>query len=137
MSGLIYVDTSALVKHVLEEHESEALARATEGRSAIGSQFVTSTLTRVELGRTLRRRLEGADVPVDSLYAAALRGVGQAQLTDVVLELARSIEPPVLRSLDAIHLATAIALGCHEVWTYDDRLADGAMARGMTVRAPV
>jgi hypothetical protein len=52
------------------------------------------------------------------------------------VSLARRIEPNLLRSLDAIHLATAVLLDADTVLTYDDRLAEAARYNGLTVSAP-
>lgn len=135
MSGVAYFDTSALIKRIVREAESEALADAVDDRRGDGVQLVGSAIAKIELSRALRRRGLGA-VEADRESRAALEGIAIAPMTDVVIEFARGIDPPILRSLDAIHLATAVAVGAHELWTYDARLAEAAAARGMTVRAP-
>lgn len=60
------------------------------------------------------------------------------RLSDRVLEAAARLAPPELRSLDAIHLATAQQLGAGlgRVVTYDDRMAAAVQAMGWTVAAP-
>lgn len=129
---ILYVDTSALLKRVLPEREAAPLVEALEERIDQGATLVTSTLTRVEVGRALRRH-GGAGM---GAFGCSLQGIALAQITDLVTELARAMDPPVLRSLDAIHLATAVALGAHELWTYDDRLAEAASLAGLAVRKP-
>jgi hypothetical protein len=59
-------------------------------------------------------------------------------LTQAVLDDAAGTDPPLLRSLDAIHLATALSIGDAqvEVITYDERFADAARANGLTVVQP-
>ena len=136
MSAIVYLDTSALVKRAIHEEHTTAFRHALMKQRSKESVLLTSTLARVEVGRTLRRR--AADIPGDSgaTLSMILQGIALAQITDLVTELARTLDPPALRSLDAIHLATAIALGAHELWTYDDRLAEAARGAGITVRAP-
>ena len=59
-------------------------------------------------------------------------------LSDAVIENASRLPDPLLRSLDAIHLATALLIreDVDAVLTYDDRLAEAARAHGLTVAAP-
>lgn len=132
----IYVDTSAAVKRVFPEAESRLLKRAIVTRGGDGSLLVTSALTRVELSRTILRRRSELIVDAADAYRAALQGIAVAPMTELVVEFARTVEPPALRTLDAIHLATAVAVGADEVWTYDERLADAAAVAGMAVHAP-
>jgi uncharacterized protein len=126
-----YVDTSALVKLVVAERETDALRAwfAAADRSPI-----TSDLTRTELMRAVRRTAPE--------YATQAREVLDAitlvEVTTAVFEAAGRLDPAVLRSLDAIHLAAALDLGDEitEFVTYDDRLADGARAHGLVAVAP-
>ena len=69
---------------------------------------------------------------------AVLRRVEIVRITDRILRLAGSLEPSELRSLDAIHLATAQLIGRDLKWivTYDERMAEAAEALGMSIRAP-
>ena len=57
-------------------------------------------------------------------------------MTDGILERARRIEPEFLRSLDAIHLASAVAVAATRILTYDARLADAAAVAGFDVVSP-
>lgn len=132
--GVLYVDTSALVKLVVREAESDAVERELSRWPGAA----TSTLTDVELGRAILRaqgdrRDLGSAVPL-----VVLAGFAHVPMTARVLSVARSILPPVLRTLDAIHLASALALGADlgAVMTYDARLADAVTTHGITVVAP-
>jgi len=60
------------------------------------------------------------------------------RLDDALYEAAADLDPPFLRSLDAIHLAAAVSIGqdLAGVVTYDTRMADGARALGLQVEAP-
>jgi len=123
-----YLDTSALVKLVVAEPQTAALRDALAG----WSRRATSALAEVELLRAAARV---------GVVAAATRVLGEISLIEVdaaVLRRAAHVPPPSLRSLDAIHLASALALGdtLGTVLTYDARLADAARVHGLEVRAP-
>lgn len=133
----IYVDSSALVKRVSKEQHQAAVSAALAEAVLDGRPLITSALARVEVSRALRVRIEDHDPRVVKAASdRALEGVGIAPISGPVLESARIIGPPVLRSLDAIHLATAIAVGAEEVWTYDDRLAEASEEMGILARKP-
>ena len=134
--GVLYADTSALVKLVVREAESDAI----EAEVACWDRIATSEIATIELPRaTARARADGrsgvADGRVVLELLAALR---IAPLTDEVRALAATMEPVELRTLDAIHLASALALApdLAGVLTYDRRMADAARAREVTVIAP-
>lgn len=133
----IYVDSSALIKRVSVERHADELRRAMDRAAAAGAVYLASALARVEVGRALRTQLddESPAVVAGATYEA-LTGVAWAQLSTPILESARSIGPPFLRSLDAIHLATAVALAVDELWTYDHRLAAAAEELGIPSRSP-
>lgn len=126
-----YVDPSALVKLVVAERETAAL------RSWLGAadrELVSSDLARTELMRAVRRA-----VPDRALLARqVLDSITLVEVTAAVFEEAGRLDPPDLRSLDAVHLASALDLGddLEGVVTYDDRLAEAAMANGVAVVAP-
>jgi predicted nucleic acid-binding protein len=132
--GLLYLDTSALMKLVVDEDETTALrelAKWGEGR------FVTSALTRVELPRAvppvvLGDRLEAVAELFDAMHVI--------QLTDAIIAAAAVAPPPLLRSLDAIHLASAQAakLGGRAaiVCGYDGRLQQAAADHGLLAISP-
>lgn len=130
----VYLDTSALLKRALQEDESEALEQAIEDHVENGDAVVTSTLAGLEVGRALLRVTEGPAVQdgVDD----ALAGIAERHITEDIVGLARRIRPPVLRSLDAIHLATAFVLDAELLITYDHRLADACRYNTLRVAAP-
>ncbi|WP_131105482.1 type II toxin-antitoxin system VapC family toxin [Ornithinimicrobium sufpigmenti] len=126
-----YLDTSALVKLVAPEPESEALRRWLEARS---EALVTSDLARTELFRAVRRvRPELAP-----LARQVLDTLTVLRLETGVFEEAARLGPPELRSLDAVHLAAALLLedDLLGVVTYDERLADATRLLGFPVVAP-
>lgn len=127
----VYLDSSALVKLLIEEAETDALRSFLEGRPV----RVSSSLARVEVERAARLRGE----PVVHAARTLLATLDLIELDDEVLQRAASIGPKELRSLDAIHLGAAslFADGDFELVTYDRRMAEAALAIGMTTVAPV
>ena len=126
-----YIDTSAAAKFVLDEVESDALF----GWLRAGQHtFVSSALTKVELLRFARRY--GLDAVERSV--GFLRRCDLSPLADDLLDSASHIGPDALRSLDAIHLATALELRSQisGVVTYDHRLAEACALHGLEVVAP-
>jgi len=127
---ILYLDTSALVKLVKEEVESLALRTALE--SAAG--LVSSDLARVELRRAAVR--QGA--PVVRGTTAVLARLVLVPLGRAVLDLAGELEPAALRTLDAVHLASAQLVGdrLDSFVTYDRRLGEAARIAGLRVAMP-
>lgn len=129
---MFYLDTSAAVKLVVVERGSKALRRWLESRDGeVGS----SDLLRTELLRTTRRvapeQMVQARTVLDSLILLTL--------STAVCERAAMLEPDLLRSLDSLHLAAALEFGdeLEGIVTYDQRLAEGARALGISVVVPM
>lgn len=127
---LTYLDSSAIVKLAVAEPESKALRRFLSRRQPL----VSSALARTEVARAL---LPSGSEAV-SRGEEVLRRIQLVRVNDRVLRTAGRMEPPELRSLDAIHLASARELGAavRQIVTYDERLADAAAAAGWSVAAP-
>jgi hypothetical protein len=125
-----YVDSSAIVKLVVREPESAALARFLRARRPL----VSSALARVEVER--------ACIPAGAEACVRARDVVArfelVRINERVLAAAASLLPAEIRSLDAIHLATASIFGAslRGVVTYDERMASAARALGWKVFAP-
>lgn len=128
----VYVDTSALLKLVLSEPESEALGAAIRS----WPDRISSTLTAIEARRALRR--VGASDGVRRRLEAALDASILVRMDDLVVRLGSDAGGVDLRALDAIHLGTALSIGDHpEAFiTYDDRLARAARDAGLEVVQP-
>ncbi|WP_136707411.1 type II toxin-antitoxin system VapC family toxin [Agromyces sp. H66] len=134
---LIYVDSSALLKRAVQEAESAAVDAALESAVAAGDVIASSTLAWIEVTRALRTRLDSTDPRlIARLSDHALSGLQEAPIVPEVTAVARRIGPPTLRSLDAIHLATATLLEADEVWAYDRRLLDAADGLGLVTVSP-
>ena len=129
---LVYLDSSALVKLVVAEPESRALVEHLEG----WPQRVSSALALTELPRALGRAGLGA-----AAHRRAREVLGRIALVDVdrrILTTAATLGPSTLRTLDAIHLATALAVrdDLEMVVTYDRRLRVAAERLRIDVVAP-
>ena len=125
-----YLDSSAIVKLAVRERESDALRRHLRRRRPL----VSSALARAEVLRALLPGGESALVAGRRVLAS----LNLVRVNDRVLDLAGSILPIELRSLDAIHLATAERLGSElgSFVTYDERMAAAARQLGHRVSAP-
>lgn len=130
---IYYVDTSALLKRVVVEAESAAIRILLRQSDAAGDLLTASSIAWLEVWRSLRR---AGVADIDAAAQATLSGVAEFPLDDAVLARARRTGRDDLRSLDAIHLACAIAVGADAIVTYDGRLASSAAAAGLTVLAP-
>lgn len=125
------------MKRVSIELHSDELADQLAHVVAEGVLLITSALARVEVGRALRTRMDAApELDLARSLADAFAGVAVAPITESVIEHARLIGPPILRSLDAIHLASAVAVAADELWTYDERLAQACDELGIVARMP-
>ena len=129
---MIYLDSAAVVKLVHAEAESQALRDWLGQRSSAG--WVSSVLTEVETVRALARHAPGAI----SRLPPILDLMSLVEMDSGVRTLAQAVPPPAVRSLDAIHLATALRMGDQltSFVTYDRRLAATAVAAGLTVDMP-
>ena len=129
---MIYVDTSAAIKLVIEEDESEALEHWLREQHDI--PLVTSDLTRIELIRSVTRRNPLA-VP---LAVNLLGGFDLLRIDEQVVVAAQSLPGAVLRNLDAIHLASALRIRASltTILAYDKRLLAAATAYGLQTQSP-
>jgi predicted nucleic acid-binding protein len=130
--GLLYLDSSALVKLVLPEAESAALLEIL----AAWPERVTSELAGVEVMRAVRRA--GADPSAEQRAAEVLAALPLLKMDSDILGRAARLEPRTLRSLDAIHLVSALSLGddLGAIAVYDAGLAAAAVDYGLDVVAP-
>ena len=125
-----YIDSSAIVKLVVEEPESAALRRYLRGRRPLASSALVRTEVKravLPLGASVLRRVD--DV---------LGRIELVRISNLVLNAAGLMKPDEIRSLDAIHLATAALFEntLRGLITYDVRMASAAQALGWTVSAP-
>ena len=129
---LLYLDSSALVKLVLPEAESEALLESL----AAWPVRVTSELARVEVVRAARRAT--AHPAAEQRAEEVLAGLYLLKIDSDILSGAARLEPRILRSLDAVHLASALSLGADlgAIVIYDSNMTAAAAGCGLHVLAP-
>jgi predicted nucleic acid-binding protein len=133
----VYVDTSALVRRVLvTEPHASAAERYLADRHAAGDTLESSVLARIETARALKARRLPGGYELAAFVDAALAGLEIVALTEDVAKMAASMGPNTLRSLDAIHVATAKLDEVDVLVTYDMRQAAAATANGVGVVAP-
>jgi uncharacterized protein len=127
---VVYLDSSALVKLVIVEPESAALRRYLGGEP----ERASCALARVEVLRAVR--VHGASALTRA--RRLLQRLNLVQIDEELLEAAATLDPRVLRSLDAVHLASAQLFGeeLTAIVTYDRRMAAAAALVDLRVAAP-
>ena len=134
-----YLDSSALLKRVIDEAETEDLRATLTMFVASGWSLVTSDLAQVEVMRACRRGIVAgrlAGVNAAERFAIALGGVELHAIDARVIAEAGTVGGDQLRSLDAIHLATALLVDADMLITYDERLLDACREAGMMTAQP-
>ncbi len=127
--NLAYVDASALVKLILDEADAGAMRRWYIEADRIACSIVGAVETRRAVARKVDRP-ERVDL--------ILRSVITLDIDEGIARAAAALRPTNLRTLDSVHLATALGLlGELDAFvTYDDRLAEAARAAGLPVVRP-
>ena len=129
---MIYLDSAALVKLVRLEHATSELVEWLNERP--GVPLVCSVLAEVEVPRAIRR------VAPDALAAvpATLARLYRLEIDATVRSSAAALAEPSLRTLDAIHVATAVGIGTDLLAfvSYDQRLLQTAEELGLPVASP-
>ena len=133
-ADVVYLDSSAIVKLVIDEPESAALRRHLRSRRTASGSWVASALVRTEVVRAV---LDLGDEVIDQARTV-LSTIHLTAVSDRTLADASILWPAGMRSLDAIHLAAAKRFGSElrELVTYDHRLADAAEEHGIAVSMP-
>ncbi|MGE3074953.1 MAG: type II toxin-antitoxin system VapC family toxin [Dehalococcoidia bacterium] len=124
-----YCDSSALLKLVAQEPETSVFEVAVQNRKLVASELAIT-----EVGRAIERKLGSAFDAIDEVSAR----VGLMPITSALLRQAIDIRPASLRTLDAIHIASAMQLGSdlEGVLTYDIRMQQAARELNLRVEAP-
>lgn len=129
---IVYVDTSAAMKLLVEEPESAELAERLEHHRGAGDTLAASLLLHTELHCAANRRVAQLDHECvsDVLSALALVDLERSDLTTAPLLSGH------LRSADAIHLATALRLDARGMVAYDQEMCAAARTAGIEVSSP-
>ena len=130
--SLYYADTSAVIKLLVEETHSPAFAAFYDAHA--DAEWVSSALLRIEVTRTVARAMPALLPDARDLLTA----FSTIAIDDDIVEGAMNEPDRRLRSLDAIHLATARILGpdLDAVLSYDDRLVRAATDAGLPTVSP-
>lgn len=132
----VYVDSSALLKRVIAEPESEQLRVVLNGHAAEQAVLVSSRLASIEVSRALQVRFGTGYAAAADFVDDAMSGIAEYSIGDEVVSLSRRLNPNRLRTLDAIHVASAMLLDADLLITYDDRMADAGQQNGLRCAAP-
>ena len=126
---VLYLDSSAIVKLVSREPETPALVDVVRAAPAL----ISSALARAEVVRAVRR-VRGNVARAEGVLDA----IAVVPIDDGIIRSAAALDPVTLRTLDAIHVATALSLGTDlsQLATYDGRLAGAAVGAGIDVISP-
>ncbi|MCO5974686.1 type II toxin-antitoxin system VapC family toxin [Actinoallomurus soli] len=129
---MIYLDSAAVVKLVHAEAESQALRDWLDARADTG--WISSALLEIESFRALARYAPEAAARLHPV----LDLIEVVELQPSIRILAQTIRPVTVRSVDAIHLATALRIRTQltSFVTYDKRLAEAAAGVGLVVDMP-
>ncbi|MGP3971076.1 type II toxin-antitoxin system VapC family toxin [Streptomyces sp. 6N223] len=129
---MIYLDSAAVVKLVHAEAESQALRDWLDERAETG--WTSSVLVEIESFRALARHAPHSVTRLPSI----LDLIDMVEMAPAIRILAQTVRPTTVRSLDAIHLGTALSIRPQltSFITYDKRLADAARAAGLPVDTP-
>jgi uncharacterized protein len=137
---VIYLDTSAILKLLRREPETDALLDHLDAHA--DQDLVTSALATVETARALAA-LGLLDLAQQAVPSSDRIEIGDGAIPAIavsaeVLDRARLLPPPVLRSLDALHVATAGSAGASmdHLITYDRRIVVTAEAAGIPTVSP-
>ena len=137
---MIYLDTSAILKLLRREAETDALTAHL--RAHRQQEPITSALATVEVARALTA-LGAPDIAARAVRRSDRIEAGEDVIPAVamiapILDLARTLPPSILRSLDAIHLATAMIArdAIDHLITYDKRMLTAAQLAGLRTAAP-
>lgn len=132
---VLYADASALVKLVREEPESPALRAYLADANLVSSELILTEIPRAVRRAAVRDRT----VPLELLLARAahlIDALALRPIDEALLAVAGAISEPALRTLDAIHVASAVELDPTTFVTYDERQAAAARLAGLRTMAP-
>jgi uncharacterized protein len=133
----IYLDSSAVLKRVLLESESLAFIATLDRFAEEGATLLSSTLTWIEVTRSLRRQSDREPpAEIADRVETALSGMVECPISEQIVSIARRIGTSSLRSLDAIHLASAAVLDVDLVCAYDQRMLTAAAELGFRTLSP-
>jgi predicted nucleic acid-binding protein len=126
-----YVDTSAAAKLLIDEPESRGVATYLDKLAADNVSLVSSILLETELRRLAMRHNLSQTLVSEILHRFDLIEPDRAIFVEAGL-----LPGTHLRTLDALHIATAVRVGANAIVGYDTRHLDGARELGISVVTP-
>jgi predicted nucleic acid-binding protein len=128
----IYLDASAFVKLIVDAPESRAMQHFLAGQHG---RYISSALLRTEAMRAAARH--GPEAL--GVAREALGRVDLVSIDDRILDSAGLLHPDKLRSLDAVHVATALTIGddLSVIVTYDEHMIRAASLMGLRTATPI
>lgn len=135
---MLYVETSGFIKVILPEEESKRVASYLD--SIEDQEWISSILTKVEISRTLQcAKLTKTEREINDLFNLSADKLELVDLKDInvlICEIANSFKDPYLRTLDAIHLATALFYKAESMLTYDKVLIEASKKYNIDIITP-
>lgn len=125
----LYVDTNILLQDLIDHPDTSGVAKESFRFHNQGNTLASSVLTAVEIDRVLLRH-GGSRTHITPTL---LRGLDLLAITPAVIDLARVIPVKFLKTLDSLHLASAIISRCDAVITMDQQLARACEEIGLAV----
>jgi predicted nucleic acid-binding protein len=118
----------------MDDITAHLIGSSTGGDSA--AVFKIGHPATIEVSRAVRRRLDAGYAAAADLVDDALSGVAEYPIGEEVISLSQRLNPNQLRSLDAIHVASAMLLDTDLLITYDERMTEAARLNGLRCAAP-
>jgi predicted nucleic acid-binding protein len=131
----VYVHSSALIKRVVVEKETADLLSFLDEHYQRGDLLATSSLGLAEVSRAVMGSTT-SEIADDDLLDEAMSGIDERLMTADVFSVARRLDSGIRRTIDVLHLASAILIDADVVVTYDDRLAAACHNNFMAVASP-
>ncbi|MEX1357116.1 MAG: type II toxin-antitoxin system VapC family toxin [Gaiellaceae bacterium] len=125
----MYADASALVKLAVVEAETEMVRQLVEA-----NEVATTRVALVEVAAAVGRSRPDVDAGAHAL--SVIETMVLVDPTPRLLTHAAALARPPLRALDAIHLASALAVEAEAMLVYDRRLSEAARSAGLAVLSP-
>jgi uncharacterized protein len=131
----VYLDSSALLKRVIEEPESEHTSVWPYATTHTNAVLISSRLASIEVSRAIRMRFDRYAAAAD-IVDDAMSGIAEYPIGNEVVSLSQRFNPNRLRSLDTLQVASAMLLDADLLITYDDRMADTGQHNGLRCTTP-
>lgn len=130
---IVYLDTSVVLKRVRAEDDSTDVLRLISRHAQAGDSLVTSALTWVETSRALHRIGVRERTELDSLTDRAVGDLVRVAIAAPVIDLAAHLSVQYMKTLDALHVASAMIVRADLVITRDEQMRNACEALSLAV----